>query len=102
MKKLLNLLSRIRLVYRRSSVLLKCVVLAAIVLSTVTVITLSAARQEALQREAQLRHEAAILEQENQELTDRISILGTVESVKQIANEILGLVDPDSVIFGAE
>ena len=42
------------------------------------------------------------LEQENQILRDRISILGTVESVKQIARDILGLVDPDTVIFETE
>ena len=42
------------------------------------------------------------MEQENQDLKDRISILGSVESVKQIANEVLGLVDKDTVIFETE
>ncbi len=99
MERLRRFLSRIRLVYRRSSTLLKCVVLAAIVLSTVTVITLSAARAEEKRKEAELRKEAAALQQENAELKDKISILGTVESVRQIAMEVLGLVDPDTVIF---
>ena len=53
-------------------------------------------------QQEQLRQEAAALEQENQDLKDRISILGSVESVKQIANEILGLVDKDTVIFETE
>ena len=94
-----NPFSRIRLVYRRSSLLLKCVVLTTIALCTVTVITLTALRIHE-QREADAaRREAAALEQENQALKDKISILGTVESIKQIAGEILDLVDPDTVIF---
>lgn len=102
MAKLRKFLSRIRLVYRRSSPLTKCVVLAAILLSTVTVITLGAVRREAQAQTEALRQEAAVLEQENQELRDSISILGTVESVKQIAKDVLGLVDPDTVIFETE
>ena len=102
MAKLRKFLSRIRLVYRRSSILTKCVVLAAILLSTVTVITLGAVRRETIAQTEALRQEAAYLEQENQKLRDSISILGTVESVKQIARDILGLVDPDTVIFETE
>lgn len=102
MAKLRKLLSRIRLVYRRSSTLLKCVVLAAILLCTLTVITLGLLRRETEKQAEVLRQEAAVLEQENQELRDKISILGTVESVKQIARDILGLVDPDTVIFETE
>ena len=102
MAKLRKFLSRIRLVYRPSSTLLKCVVLAAILLSTLTVITLGAVRHETEKQAEVLRQEAAVLEQENQILRDKISILGTVESVKQIAKDILGLVDPDTVIFETE
>lgn len=93
---------KFRLVYRRSSTLTKCVVLAAILLSTVTVITLGAVRREAQAQTEALRQEAAYLEQENQKLRDSISILGTVESVKEIARDILGLVDPDTVVFETE
>lgn len=102
MKRLRNLLSRIRLVYRRSSTLVKAVVLGTIVLCTTAVVCLSAFTAGQRQQQEQLRQEAAALEQENQDLKDRISILGTVESVKQIANEILGLVDKDTVIFETE
>ena len=102
MKKLRNLLGRIRLVYRRSSTLLKAVVLGTIVLCTIAVVCLSAFTVSQRQQQEQLRQEAAALEQENQDLRDRISILGTVESVKQIASEILGLVDKDTVIFETE
>ena len=99
MAKLRKFFSRIRLVYRRSSTLTKCVVLAAILLSTVTVITLGIVRHETQVQTEALRQEAAVLEQENQKLRDSISILGTVESVKQIARDVLGLVDPDTVVF---
>lgn len=102
MKKLRKFLSRIRLVYRPSTTLLKCVVLAAILLCTLAVITLGLRRNEAEKQAEILRQEAAVLEQENQALRDKISILGTVESVKQIARDILGLVDPDTVIFETE
>ena len=101
MKKLRRFLSRIRLVYRRSSTLLKCVVLTTIVLCTVTVIALTAMRIHEQREKDAARREAAVLEQENQAVKDDIAILGTVESIKQIASEILGLVEPDTIIFGS-
>lgn len=99
MAKRKNPLSRIRLVYRRSSPLLKCVVLAAIVLSTVAILTLRSSILELRSSTESLRAEAAGLEQENQKLEQSIAELGTVQSIKRIAREKLGLVDPDSVFF---
>lgn len=95
-------LKRVRIVYRRSSLLLKCIVLTTLVLSTVTVVALSVTRlrvQKDLERQ---RQEAAALERENQELRDKISVLGTVDSVRQIAGDVLDLVDPDTIVFDAE
>ena len=92
-------LSRIRLVYRRSSPLLKCVVMAAIVLSTVAILALRSSILEMRSNTEQLRQEAAGLEQENQKLEKNIAELGTVQSIKRIAREKLGLVDPDSIFF---
>lgn len=102
MKKLRKFLSRIRLVYRRSSTLTKCVVLATIVLSTITVITLSVARLEAQKREdaAKKAYQDAI--HENQQIRDKIAILGTVDSIRQIAGEMLDLVDPGTIVFETE
>ena len=100
MTKRRNPLSRIRLVYRRSSTLLKCVVLTTIVLCTVTVIALTAMRIHEQREKEVARREAAILEQQNQAVKDDIAILGTVEGIKKIASEVLGLVDPDTIIFG--
>ena len=99
MNKTKNPLSRIRLVYRRSSPLLKCVVMAAIVLSTVAILTLRSTILELRESTDRLRQEAAGLEQENQTLEKSIAELGTVQSIKRIAREKLGLVDPDSIFF---
>ena len=91
--------SRIRLVYRRSSTLLKCVVLSAIVLSTVTLTVLFLTVSDTRQETNELRAQAARLEQENRELTEAIAEVGTVQSIKRIAMEQLGLMDPDSEFF---
>lgn len=94
-----NPLSRIRLVYQRSSTTVKCVVLAALALSTLALLVL---RYALLETKAQLedkRNEAAALEQDNRELNRLISQLGTVQSVEELAGKLLGLVDPDTVIF---
>ena len=92
-------LRRIRLVYRRSSTLLKCVVLSAIVICIVALLILRGAILDAKEREAELRNEAASLEQENEDISKDISQIGTIESIKKLAGKLLGLVDPDTVIF---
>ncbi len=94
-----NPLHRIRLVYRRSSTLLKCVVLSAIVVCIVALLILRGAILDAKEREAELRNEAASLEQENEDISKDISQIGTIESIKKLAGKLLGLVDPDTVIF---
>lgn len=97
-----NPLSRIRLVYRRSSTLVKCVVLAALLLSTLALMVLRHAILQAEQQAEDLRQQAAILEQENRDLSRSIAQLGTVQSVTELAGKLLGLVDPDTVIFEPE
>lgn len=94
-----NPFHRIRLVYRRSSTLLKCVVLATILLSTAALVILRTSIQAEKSQQAQLQEQAAQLEQENQMLTRYIAELGTVQSVKRIATLELGLIDPNSQFF---
>ena len=94
-----NPLHRFKLVYRRSSTLLKCVVLATILFSTLALLTLRFAILDAQKQSEDMRAEAAKLEQENQELSRSIAQLGTVQSVTELAGKLLGLVDPDTVIF---
>ena len=97
-----NPFRRIRLVYRRSSTLVKCMVIAALVLGTVTLLVLRGAILEKEEKTEELRQQAAALEQENRELERSISQLGTVQSVTELAEKLLGLVDPDTVIFQPE
>lgn len=94
-----NPFRHIRLVYRRSSPLLKCVVLAAIVLSTAALLMLHISIRDTRQEIDALRSEAARLEQENQALEEDIAQIGTVQSIKRIALEELGLVDPEAEFF---
>lgn len=94
-----NPFRRIRLVYRRSSTLLKCAVLAVIVLSTVALLAIHFTNSQIRKDTDDLRSQAARLEQENRDLTEDIAQIGTVQSIKRIAMEKLGLVDPDSEFF---
>ena len=94
-----NPFSHIRLIYRHSSPLVKCVVLVTIVLSTLALIVLRISIQSNQGQQADLQYQAAVLEQKNRALTKQIAELGTVESVKRIATLELGLVDPNSQFF---
>lgn len=97
-----NPFRHIRLVYRRSSTLVKCVVLATIVLSTVALITLRAAVLDAKVKDQALKSEAAKLEDEIQALQEDLEKVGSQDSIEEIAQKELGLVDPDSVFFVTE
>ena len=89
----------IRLVYCRSSTLIKCVVLVTILLSTAALVILRFSLQDGRAQQAALQQQAAQLEQDNRTLTAYIAELGTAQSIKRIATLELGLVDPDSQFF---
>ena len=90
---------RFRLIYRRSSTLLKCVVLGTIVVCIITLTTIAIKTAQQNREAEALARQAAALEQENQAVEDKIALLGTVESTIRIAMEELGLILPDSIIF---
>ena len=46
-----------------------------------------------------LTDQAAAAQAENEDLTEKIGALGSVQSVKDIAQEELDLVDPDTVVI---
>ena len=94
--------SRFRLIYRPSSPMLKGLVLATVILSTVTLLTLGAIIRDTNDNTEALRQQAGQLLPENVKLQDKIDNLGTVNSVKQIATEEGGLVDPGTVFFTPE
>lgn len=97
-----NPLSRVRLVYRRSPTLLKCVLLGMLLVGALTLMVLRFSLLEAKQKAEDLRNQAAVLEQENRELERSIAQLDTVQSVTDLAGKLLDLVDPDTVIFQVE
>lgn len=102
MSKIQDLLNNYTLVYQPTSPLLKAVVTVTIALCTVTLIALRLTQWENAQDLALLRTQAAAMEQENAELSERIEALGTVDSYRQIAAEQLGLVDPETIVFESE
>lgn len=97
-----NLKGRIQLVYQRSHILTKVVVLLALVLSMAAMVTLGVARQDAKARTAALQKQATQLEQENLRLERCIDELGTVQGIQRIATQELGLVNPGTVVFQPE
>ena len=94
-----SILSQYQLQYRRTSTLNKVVIAAAVVLSSITLLSLRLVQWEAEENLADLRQQAAALEQSNNELRQDIDELGTADSIREIAQEELGLVDPDTIIF---
>ena len=94
-----NPFRRIRLVYRRSSPLLKGIVLGTLVLAGAAIVTLSLFIHHNRQQTQTLLGQAARLEQQNQQLVQNIENIGTVESIQRIAREELDLVDPDAEFF---
>ena len=94
-----NPFQNIKVVYRRSKPLTKVVVIAAIVLSMAALITLRWTLNDIQKQTQDMKAEAARLEQENAELEDKIDQLGSVQSAMDIAQEELGLVDPDTVVI---
>lgn len=74
-------------------------VTAAVVLSTVALVTLHNTIEETRNQYDTARAQAMYLVLENEDLTERIKALGSVESAVQIAMEELGLVHPDALVI---
>lgn len=100
--KMNSLTSQIRLVYKRSSRLTKIAVCAAVVLSILTLLVLHSATLNAQAEAEALREQARQEQQQKNELEQNIDILGSVESAEQIAQEELGMVNPNTVIMKPE
>ena len=99
MRKLIALLSRVRLKYRRSSTMTKTVVMSAIVVCMLALLTLQIANTAKEKKLEADRQRAAQLEQENNKLGDNIDKLGSAESAEQIAKDELGMVPTDAVVI---
>ena len=101
MAKLAEMLSCVRIVRERSSTLTKTVVLVAVVLSMAALLALGSAINNYRAQAQALKDQAAQLEQENGQLQDKTDKKGTLEGLLEFAEDFLGLVDPNSVIFGS-
>lgn len=94
--------SRIQVKYRRTSMPVKALVLAMLVVCILTLMALRFSLMQTKKELNSLRAEAQVLQQENKRLQKSIDQLGTVQSVTDLAEQLLGLVDPNTVIFEAE
>ena len=99
MKKLMNSLRRVKLVFRKSRPVTKVVALCAVVLSMVALLTLQSAILASREQTEKLLDQAGSLEQQILDLENRIDALDTEEGIRDIAQQELGLVDPDTVIL---
>lgn len=85
--------------FKKSSLLVKLVVLIIIVYSTVTLVSLNNQLQDKRAEAAQLTSEAQQLQQENVELQERIDNLSTEEGIEEVARTKLGLVKDGEIVF---
>ena len=99
MAKRQNPLSNIRVVVRPGPKKLKIVLILLILASLATLVALGVVRSHIQSQTQAALDQAAELEHENAELTDKISNMGSSSVIMDIAREELGLVDPDTVII---
>ena len=102
MAKIKEQLKLIKLRLRPSPRSTKIMLIVAILFAMTALIALRVQINKLENREADLRDKAAALEQDNKDLQENIGILGSVQSIIQIARDELGLVDPDTVVLGPE
>lgn len=95
-------LSSVKVVYRKSSALMKIVIAVTIALSVAALLTVHIAIDSANQRTEALRQQAQQLEQESQRLQSYAAEKDTIDEIIRIAQERLGLVPPDSIIIQPE
>lgn len=88
-----------RVVFKKTSPLVKAVILIAILLSTIALVTLHATIEQSRSQYEAMRQHAGMLEENNQSLIQQIGDVDALETIIQIAMERLGLVLPDTTIF---
>lgn len=94
-----NPFHQFKLVYRRSSLALKILVLVTILVSAAALIALRMTLNGYQAQSNVLQSRAVQLQEENKDLEEDIAALGSKDSIRQIAQEELGLVDPESQFF---
>ena len=91
--------NRVHFVHSRSPILLKCAVLVTIVLSVAALTVLRIGIDGHQDRYDALRAQAAQLEHENAEKEELIRQKDTVDGIKTIAQQELGMVEEDTEFY---
>ena len=99
MAKLQEIIGRVQLVYRRSQTATKIVVILMLVLSIGALVTLRLTMNGIQDETRALQAQAADLTADNEALAEDIGNLGSVQSVMDIAEEELDLVQPGTVVY---
>ena len=94
-----NPFRNIRFIVRPGPRKLKIILAALILACAAALVALGMVQNRIHQQTQAVLDQAAALEQENTELTEKKESLGSSSSIKEIAKEELGLVDPDTIIF---
>ena len=94
-----NPLRHAKVVVRQSPAALKIILIVLILFSIAALAMLRWVHNGILAETENLRGEASALEHANTELAERTEELGSVQSIQEIAQEELGLVDPNTVIL---
>ena len=102
MADLAKFFSKFRLVKKRSGKLTIIAIVTAIVLSMGALTALHLSMSELKNRTEDLRDKAATLEAENEELQEDIEQADSIKGIVKIAENELGLVQPDSVFYRPE
>ena len=99
MANIINYLKHIRLDFRPSSRRMTYLLIGVLLFGILGLILLQSAIAHTEAANAELKAQAAQLEQENRTFDQNIQTLGTVQGVIQIAQDELGLVAPDTVLI---
>ena len=94
-----NPFRNIRFIVRPGTRKLKTVFILLILVCAVALTALGVVRSHIRQKTQAVLDQAAVLEQDNKELTEKKENLGSSSSIKDIAREELDLVDPDTIII---
>ena len=87
---------------RPASNILKVILILLILTSIVALVALRWVHTGILTEIADLKKEASGLQYANEELERKTGELGSVQSIQDIAEEELGLVDPDTILIDPE
>lgn len=90
---------KINVEIRPASPALKIVLILLIVCSIAALVALRWVHNGILQQTQELKDEAAGVEYANEELIEKTENLGSVQSIQDIAQEELGLVNPDTILI---